>query len=237
MACPEACQENRKGNPITVELPTVYAWNEEEAGLRNRWNDNKLPLLCRDLFTRYCIDFSEEAFERFYRSTLQIFQVFTTEKCAALGADLDPNEIVNRLYGLLVAHASLRRHLPIRSLLSWCFGTICNMIKEERRHRSRKHVPLSRVQNRPGGRSPLDQVIHREESAKRGLVYKMILNLILTRNPVLSDRERKVMAQFYFEGLSLRRIASNSGINAEHAAVILFRARRRIALLFGKAYS
>ena len=213
-----------------MEMPTVYAWNEEETGLRNRWIDNKLPLLCRDLYTRYCIDFSEEAFERFYRATLHIFQVFTTEKCAALEIDLDPSEIVNRLYGLLVAHASLRRTLPIRSLLSWCFGTICNMIKEERRLRSRKHVPLSRVQNRPGGRTPLDQVIHREESVKRDLAYERILKLILTRNMVLPDRERKVMAQFYLEGLSLRRIASYSGITAEHAAVILFRARRRIAL-------
>jgi RNA polymerase sigma factor (sigma-70 family) len=106
------------------------------------------------------------------------------------------------------------------------------MIREERRLRAREPAPLSRVEERPGGFNPLDQIIHREESAKRSLLYERILRLIRTRNSFLSDRERKVMALYYFEGLPLRLIASYLNITAEHAAVILFRSRRRIAELF-----
>ncbi len=89
------------------------------------------PLLCQEFYYRYCVDAREEIFQRFYDSTYLIFQSYAAEKCAAAGNGLDPKEIVARLYVALVLHACGGRRLPIRALLSWCFGTILNLIREE----------------------------------------------------------------------------------------------------------
>ncbi len=78
----------------------------------------------------------------------------------------------------------------------------------------------------------MEQMISKEDSEQRGRLYQKVLHLIRTRNDLLSDRERKVMEMFYFEGLSLRSIAANLEIEAGHTAVILHRSRRKIADLF-----
>jgi RNA polymerase sigma factor (sigma-70 family) len=192
----------------------------------------KLPSLCQELFYRYCLDFSEESFDRFYRSTFQVFLSFAGERCAAMSCDLDPNEIVNRLYGILVAHATNpKKRLPIRALLSWCFGAINNLIKEERRFRYREAQAGHSLDHFVEMRSPLDQMILCEEKERKKILYDEILKLITVQNSFLTERERKIMKMFYCDGLSLRRIAIIWELKVKHVAVILFRTRRRIALL------
>ena len=87
-----------------------------------------LPMLCQELFLRYCLDLTEDTFQDFYHSTFPVFLSFAMERCALVkGMDLDPEEVVNRLYGILVAHAAgCRDRVPIKVLLSWCFGTVSN---------------------------------------------------------------------------------------------------------------
>lgn len=189
-----------------------------------------LPLLCQELFYRYCIEANEELFESFYRSTYPVFLGFATEKCSVNGHALDPREIVNRLYGVLVIHASSRRRsVPIRSLLSWCFGAISNLIKEEVRFRSRELPELNRINPPIWKESPLDSVIQDEDLQRRKRLYQDVLKLIHMRNNLLSDREREILHRYYCRNQSLRDVAARMKIRSEHAGVVLFRARRRIA--------
>jgi len=190
-----------------------------------------LPMLCQELFLRYCLDLTEDTFQDFYHSTFPVFLSFAMERCALVkGMDLDPEEVVNRLYGILVAHAAgCRDRVPIKVLLSWCFGTINNIIKEELRFRSRIRQAPGISEPLVENRNALDMIIHKEDKENRRDLYNRVMSLIATTGNSLMEREKTVMRMFYSEGLLLRDIASRLGIRVEHAAVILFRARRRIA--------
>lgn len=214
---------------------TTQSGRKEEISSKRTPNNN-LHLACQEMFHRYCRDFSSETFDHFYRSTFYIFLSFAVEKCSESGQDLDPHEIVNRLYGILVAHASGSRRVPIKALLSWCFGAISNLIKEELRFRSRKAKSLEILENRAEGQTPLDLLIQREDMEKKEAFYGFIRKLVDTPSPWLTERQRKVMRMFYFDGLTLRGIAARLNIRVEHTAVILHRSRKRIALLFKRGY-
>lgn len=186
-------------------------------------------MLCQELYFRYCMDFSESTFERFYRSTIPVFFSFAVERCNEAENPIDPQEVVNRLYGILVSHAMDRQRIPIRVLFSWCFGVISNLVREEQRFSKRQHCCLEELEYRPGGTDPLDQMISTEETNRKQSAYKGILHLIERPNSLLPDRERRVMALFYCQGLTLKKIAQKLDITPEHAGVILFRARKRLA--------
>ncbi|MHC4944167.1 MAG: RNA polymerase sigma factor [Planctomycetota bacterium] len=186
-------------------------------------------MLCQELFYQYCMDFSDESFERFYYLTIPVFLSFAAERCQEMGNQADPQEVVNRLYGILVSHASHHRRIPIRVLFSWCFGVITNLIREEHRLRERKFRRLEACADRVGGMNPLESIIRSEETRARQAVYRGILHLIKQPNAVLVERERRVMALFYFGGMAIKGIAALLDITPEHTGVILFRARRRLA--------
>jgi RNA polymerase sigma factor (sigma-70 family) len=189
----------------------------------------RLPLLCQELFHQYCLDSSDESFERFYYLTIPVFLSFTAERCQEMGIQTDPREVVNRLYGILVSHASHHRRIPIRVLFSWCFGVITNLIREEQRHRGRRFQRLEACVDRAGGMNPLDSIIHSEEKRTRQAVYRKILQRIKRPNNLLVERERRVLGLYYFDGLIIKEIAVRLGLTPEHTGVILFRARRRLA--------
>jgi RNA polymerase sigma factor (sigma-70 family) len=196
------------------------------------WPRKRLPMLCQELFLKYCVDYTEEAFEKFYYSTVPVFLSFAMEKCQAAGNLVEPQDVVNRLYGILVTHASGRHRVPIKALFSWCFGVICNLIKEEQRFRARNHFSLNDFDDNCVGKNPLDLLISKEELDERSALYEKIMQLISNPNPILTDRERYVLDLFYCKGQPLRNIAVKLKITVSHTAVILYRSRQRIAVSF-----
>jgi len=200
-----------------------------EKGSKPKENNN-LPLLCQELYYKYCMDFREDSFGVFYRSTVNMFLSVAAEKCLKDGKGrVDPREIVNRLYGLLVLHASRKGPAPFRAILSWCFGAISNMVKEEYRKLLKQAVLSRRIESSGCSPSPLDKLLQKEEKKKRLRLYYKIIELINSNNSIISERDRRVMELFYCESQSLRAISDIINIKIEHAAVILCRARKRIA--------
>jgi RNA polymerase sigma factor (sigma-70 family) len=204
-------------------------------------NQSGLPVFCQELFFRFCMDFRNETFEPFYYSTVQMFLSFANavqmflsfanERCYAYGKRwVDPREIVNRLYGVLIAHASGNRRFPFKAMLSWCFGVINNMIKEEIRRCAKSPLPMKCAESQEGGKDPLDHLLQKEETKHMQDLYNRVMEFLTSSNAVLSERDRKVMHLFYCEGQSLKKIAKIQKIRMEHVAVILFRSRKRIAV-------
>lgn len=196
--------------------------------------DQFFPLLYQELFRKYCMELSEESFERFYHATYSFFLGFAAEKCTVAGMNLDPDDVVNRLYGILVSHASGRRKgVPFKSLFSWCFGTITNIVKEEIRRQNRALLGLGKMKKHPEDRhSPLNRMIQKEDQKRFNTLYNNVLRLIQSDDTYLSEREKQVMRLFYCETKSLRSIAQELGLKVENTAVILFRSRRRISRYF-----
>lgn len=196
---------------------------------KNKRPSSLFPNLCQELYYKYCRTFTNESFDEFYNSTFPVFISFAVEKINGTRLNIEPQEIVNRLYGILVAHASNRKRVPIKVLLSWCFGVICNLIREEQRSQGR----LAQVYHRPELErevlDPLLIIMNTEESQRRKKLYDKVLRLIENPNDILTDRERNVMNLFYCKGLKLKDISEALSTSPENVAVILFRSRKRIA--------
>ena len=187
-------------------------------------------MLCQELYYRYCLEATDEAFQRFYDSTATVFLSFAAEKCQAAGNPVEAQDVVNRLYGILVSHAVGIRRVPIRALFSWCFGVISNMIKEEQRIRGKDPLHLEGLEEHGGGIDPLEKMIVAEETGEKEALYTRVMKMISTPNGVLSERQRRAMEMFYCEGTTLRGIARHLKVSVPHSAVLLFRARRKIAV-------
>ena len=192
------------------------------------------PLPFQEFYCRYLEHSDSESFERFYRSTRALFYSYAAEKCAVAGGDVDPQEVVNHLYSTLVIYAAMHRRVPVRALLSWCLGTIANLVHTEKRNNIRSELPLSGSPHRPVPSDPLDALIEEEEQGSRRSLYERILDLIHRPNRILSSRERQVLRLFYCEGKSMRSVAAACRIKPDYVAVLLHRARRKIAARFTK---
>jgi len=194
----------------------------------------RLPLLCQDLYFKYCNSFNNEMFELFYYSTLPVFYSFAIEKCHEYSCRTDPKEIVNRLYGILISHAAAKHRVPIRVLFSWCFGVLTNLVREERRLQTKNLLNYKDVlmEMRDEANDPLKSMINQEEMENKRRQYLKILKLLSAPNAVLTERERKIMAAFYCRAKPLKTIALEQNITPEHAGVVLYRARRRLASFF-----
>ncbi|MBU0756007.1 MAG: sigma-70 family RNA polymerase sigma factor, partial [Planctomycetes bacterium] len=202
--------------------------------LLGRWEGfpSTLPILCQELYYRYCMEYTEEAFERFYHSTMPVFFSYAVERCQEGENRTDPLEIVIRLYGVLVSHAMNRRRVPFRALFSWCFGVINNLIQEEQRFRKKLPSGSEGLERCESGEDPLEAMISAEEIEKRDQSFRELLGFIEQPNRLLTKRERSVMEMFYCRDLPLKEISRKLSIKRDHVGVILFRARRRLISYF-----
>lgn len=207
---------------------TAGSWKE----LRFLSPPGRLPLRCQELYFAYLMNASSDAFERFYEETKDLFYSYAVERCAAAGGDVDPQEVVNRLYGTLVTYAANHRRIPVRALLSWCLGTLANLVHAEKRAKVRPTLPVDALGDRASACDPLDQLIEAEERGARRRLYDRIMDLVHRPNPLLSARERKILHLFYCEGRSIRSVAAACRVRPDHVAVLLHRARRKIAARF-----
>jgi len=190
------------------------------------------PLQFQESYRRYLAESDSDSFERFYRSTRELFYSYAAEKCAAAGGDVDPQEVVHRLYETLVTYAAMRRRVPVGALLSWCLGTIANLVHAERRANTRPLPLPGGALRRAHAADPLEMLIEAEERKGRRKLYDRILELIHRPNGLLTPREREILRLFYCEGKSLRFVGEACGIKSDHVAVLLHRARRKIAARF-----
>lgn len=219
----------------SAERISLDLYREEvTADYQQRGMRSTLPILCQELYFRYCMESTEETFERFYHSTMPVFLSYAVERCQEKGPGADPQEIVTRLYGILVTHAVNRRRVPFRSLFSWCFGVISNLIQEEQRFHGKIPPGAEGMERCLGGENPLEAMICAEDQDRRDQDLEQLLRLIEEPNSLLTNRERSVMSCFYCRNLTLKTIAVNLGIKREHVGVILFRARKRLIDHFQK---
>lgn len=186
-------------------------------------------ILFQELYYKYCMEYSEESFEEFYHSTFGFFLSFTRDRLSIhKGSALDPHEIVNRLYGVLVAHAYKKRKPIIKAILSWSFGVICNLIREEIREEKKWTSVEEGAVRDTATQTPLNQLLKSEEKeAHKGFCIK-IIELIKQKNQLLSWRDRRVMEMFYLKRQKLKIISKELNLKVSHAAVILYRSRKKI---------
>ena len=94
----------------------------------------------------------------------------------------------------------------------------------------RAEVPFEDLSDQPesSGRTPVGDVLEREQTEQCARVYVTYLQLYLRFYSMLSDRERRALHLVEVEDASYRAAAADLGIKLENLKMVIFRARRKI---------
>ena len=223
----------RHDSPGALVRPRPMIAEREKPDSKNSGSSKgrDLQKSCRELYLNYLADSREASFDRFYRATAPVFISYTRDRAgSACRGRIDPWDVVNRLYGLLVHRAERGEGLPARSLLSWCFGVLNNLVREEYRRKARFPAPLGDIEKTCRAEGPLERMLSDEERERREALVRRILHCLSNERVLLSPRDQRAMELYYRRGLPLRNVADRLKLEPSHVAVILHRARRKIRL-------
>jgi len=211
---------------------------EKERMLELARDDTRAPDSIRDaVSTRLMECFRHErdrtCFGLLYELNAQHLLVQVASRLRRYASKADPLDVLQEVFFNVYRYPHRFNSAREDAFRVWSAMIVRNTVLKHLRSQGRggrAEVPFEDLSDQPesSGRTPVGDVLEREQTEQCARVYVTYLQLYLRFYSMLSDRERRALHLVEVEGASYRAAAANLGIKLENLKMVIFRARRKI---------
>ncbi len=216
-------------------LSLLERYGLHSSALLLRKNGSDLNTVLRVLLQAYLETFDDDFFKRFYAATWSLLSGYAGSLLRKRRIAAEADDIVADTYGVILKRFSEKAISEDDRILNFCYGVVRNTVHAY--HRRQKRAPQSllpsdnHTDEEPG---PLDTLIQMEDDRRLDLLRARVHELLHDDSTVLSDREKGILKQYYFDGRGGPEIAARMEMSSVNIHQILFRTKKKILNVLNK---